>query len=387
MSEYQYYEFNTVDKPLNEKEMQLLGNLSSRARITASSFVNEYHYGDFRGNPLKLVEKYFDAFLYVANWGTHWLMFKVPRHLVDVDLVSKYCPGDSSIIHEKGDDLIFEFTSETDDSEWEEGEGWLSSLISLRADILYGDYRSLYLAWLFCAQMEELEDDELEPPVPPNLAKLNAPLKSFVDFMRIDADLIAVAAENSTSESQQTDPKALKNWIRNLPTSEKNDILVRLVEAPSPHLGAELLQRFKKTASTKATSNRGKQLRSVDDLISKAETYAEERKRRAAEQKSRERARKKRERRLSREKYIESLAGREDSIWKKVDELIFLKKAAKYDEAVKLLVDLRDLNKKSGKEKAFIKKLKTICENHYRKMAFLDRLKKAGLECFGRKKW
>ncbi len=81
----------------------------------------------------------------------------------------------------------------------------------MRADIINGDYRSLYLAWLFCAQMEEMEDDEPEPPVPPNLADLNAPLQSFVDFMRIDTDLIAVAAENSISEDRQTDPEAFEN--------------------------------------------------------------------------------------------------------------------------------------------------------------------------------
>ena len=379
MSEYQYYEFTAIDKPLNEKKMHSLRNLSSRARITPTSFVNEYHYGDFKGNPLKLVEKYFDAFLYVANWGTRWLMFKVPRRIVDVDLVNQYCLGDSAIIHEKGDDLIFEFTSETEDYEWEEGEGWLSSLISLRADILKGDYRSLYLAWLFCIQMEEMEDDESEPPVPPNLADLNAPLKSFVDFMRIDTDLIAVAAENSISESHQADPEALRSWIQNLLASEKDDILFRLVEAPSPHLGTELMQRFQQTVSTKANSKMGKQLRSVMGLLSMAETYAEERKRRTAEKKAREQARKKRERALAREKYIESLAGRENSIWKKVDEYIISKQPAKYDEAVSLLVDLRDLNKKTGKDKAFKQKLKTICETHHRKVSFLNRLQKADL--------
>ena len=379
MSEYQYYEFAAVDKPLNEKDMQALRNLSTRAQITPSSFVNEYNWGDFKGNPLKLVEKYFDAFLYVANWGTRWFMLKVPRQLVDVNLINRYCPGGSAVIHEKEDYLIFEFTSETDDYEWEEGEGWLSSLISLRADIINSDYRSLYLAWLFCAQMEEMEDDELEPPVPPNLDRLNAPLKTFVDFMRIDTDLVAVASENSIYEDRQTDPKALKSWIGNLPASEKNDILFRLVEAPSPHLGAELKQRFQQTGSAKADSNSNKQLRKVMDLISKAETYAEERKRRAAEQKSREQARKKRERALARKKYIESLAGREDSLWKKVDELINSKQPAKYDEAVELLVGLRDLYKKTGKDKAFNQKLKTICENHYRKVSFLNRLQKENL--------
>jgi len=380
MSEYQYYEFKAVDKPLTDKDMQALRNLSTRARITPTSFVNEYNWGDFKGNPLKLVERYFDAFLYVANWGTHWFMLKLPQHLVDVDRVKKFCPGDSAVIHEKGDHLIFEFTSETDDYEWEEGEGWLSALISLRADILNSDYRVLYLAWLFCVQMEETEDDELEPPVPPNLADLNGPLKSFVDFMRIDTDLIAVAAENSISESRQTDPEALRTWIHNLPASEKNDILFRLIEAPSPHLGTELMQRFQQTVSTTANSKMDKQLRSVKDLISRAETYTEERKRRVAEQKARDQARKKKEKAIAREKYLQSLAEREDSIWKKVDELIDSKQPAKYDEAVNLLVDLRDLNKKTGKEPAFNKKLQTICENHARKSTFLNRLKKKSLK-------
>jgi hypothetical protein len=62
-----------------------------------------------------------------------------------------------------------------------------------------------------------------------------------------------------------------------------------------------------------------------------------------------------------------------------VAEFIDSKQPAKYDEAVKLLVDLRDLNKKTGKEKAFKQKLKTICEKHRRKVSFLNRLQKAGL--------
>ena len=61
MSEYQYYEFMAVDNPLNEKDMQALRNLSSRAQITPTSFVNEYHWGDFKGKPLSLMEKYFDG--------------------------------------------------------------------------------------------------------------------------------------------------------------------------------------------------------------------------------------------------------------------------------------------------------------------------------------
>ncbi|MCI5197542.1 MAG: hypothetical protein D3919_15245, partial [Candidatus Electrothrix sp. AW5] len=91
MSEYQYYEFQAIDKPLSQKDQKVLRDISSRAQITSTSFVNEYNYGDLKANPLKLVEKYFDAFLYVTNWGTHQLMLRIPRKLIDLDLASQYC--------------------------------------------------------------------------------------------------------------------------------------------------------------------------------------------------------------------------------------------------------------------------------------------------------
>ncbi len=381
MSEYQYYEFQAIDKPLNEKGLHALRNLSSRAQITPTSFVNTYNWGDFKGEPLTLMEKYFDAFLYVANWGTHWFMLKVPRRLINVDLIKKYCIEEGTTIHEKGESLILEFNSETDDYEWEEGEGWLSSLISLRSDIIRGDYRCLYLAWLFCAQNGEVDDDELEPPVPPNLGDLNAPLKTFVDFMRIDTDLIAVAAENSASKDRQNEHQnELKSWINNLPESEKDEILFRLVKEHDPHLGTELMHRFQQAVSVKDNYTTGKKPRTVEYLVTKAEAYAAERESRIAEQKAKERARKEREKAITRKKYLNDLAKREDKVWKKVDDLIETRRQSDYDEAVNLLVDLRDLSKKINKDSIFKEKVKSIHEKHSRKSSFVRRLTNVGLD-------
>ena len=86
VSEYQYYEFLALDKPLTDEQRAELRKLSSRAEITATRFVNEYSYGDFRGSPEKLMERYFDAFLYLANWGTRRLMFRFPRALLDAEV-------------------------------------------------------------------------------------------------------------------------------------------------------------------------------------------------------------------------------------------------------------------------------------------------------------
>jgi len=84
MSEYQYYEFQAIDRPLTEKEMRELRSYSTRARITPTSFVNDYSWGSFKGNKDAWMEKYFDVFLYLANWGTHILMLRLPSRLLDL---------------------------------------------------------------------------------------------------------------------------------------------------------------------------------------------------------------------------------------------------------------------------------------------------------------
>ncbi|MEJ2165048.1 MAG: hypothetical protein P8X90_05930 [Desulfobacterales bacterium] len=62
-----------------------------------------------------------------------------------------------------------------------------------------------------------------------------------------------------------------------------------------------------------------------------------------------------------------------------MDALIDSKQLAKYDEAVKLLAALQDLNKTTGNENVFNATLQKICEKHHRKPGFLNRLKKKGL--------
>ena len=40
------------------------------------------------------MDRYFDAFVYVANWGTHQLMLRLPRRFLDVETVKAYCGGE-----------------------------------------------------------------------------------------------------------------------------------------------------------------------------------------------------------------------------------------------------------------------------------------------------
>ncbi|MGI5191086.1 hypothetical protein ACQEVI_23300 [Promicromonospora sp. CA-289599] len=78
MSEYQYYEFLAIDRPLTAEQQAAVRELSTRAQISATSFMNEYDWGDFKGDPLQLVRRYYDAHLYYANWGTRRLILRLP---------------------------------------------------------------------------------------------------------------------------------------------------------------------------------------------------------------------------------------------------------------------------------------------------------------------
>jgi len=71
-------------------------------------------------------------------------------------------------------------------------------MIAVRDGLLRGDQRALYLGWLLLAQTVELEDDELEPPVPPSLGSLDVALESMAELLRLDPDLLRAASEAST---------------------------------------------------------------------------------------------------------------------------------------------------------------------------------------------
>ncbi|WP_051153425.1 hypothetical protein [Nocardia niigatensis] len=149
MSEYQYFEFVAVDRPLTEGQQSQVRELSTRARITATRFVNEYHWGSFKGDPARMVERYYDAHLYVTNWGTHRFLFKLPRRTLDQEIVDRYCVGDYLTAWTAGEHLLIDMTSDDYDGDWEESaEDSLSVLIGVRAELAGGDLRPLYLAWL-----------------------------------------------------------------------------------------------------------------------------------------------------------------------------------------------------------------------------------------------
>ncbi|WP_131767509.1 hypothetical protein [Candidatus Protofrankia californiensis] len=378
MSEYQYYEFLAVDRSLDARQRDELRALSTRAQITSTSLINTYHWGDFRGDPQKLVARYFDAFLYLANWGTRRLMLRLPKRLLDLKTAQSYCLGDAASAWVDGENVILDL-SYHNEGDWEDegGEGWLTSIIPVRAELASGDLRLLYLAWLLTASAGELDDDAVEPPVPPNLSTLTASLRSIADFLRLDEDLLAVAAMASEQvPGDETSEADLVRWVADFSVTEKNTLIMRVLRGDDAHLRVELLRRFHKGAPV-STAGAGK--RTVAELLDAAEVRRVERERLAEQQRAQERARRERQAEIARDKRLEALALQEEQAWQRVSMMIDTKKPGEYDNAVTLLTDLRAVSERQGHPEVFEQRFEHLRDQHLRKPSLLQRFDRAGL--------
>ena len=401
MSEYQYYEFQVQDRQLTKEQIKELRQYSTRADITSSSFKNVYNWGDFSGKPEKLVEEYFDLFLYVANWGTRWFMLRVPDTLLDPEIAESYSypEGDyqdfSSYLscEHKGKYTILSFFYRDETGfGWEEGDGWLDVLSPIRTSLINNDHRALYLGWLLAVQDGEIEADTLEPVVPSGLGKLDDSLGALAAFLYISHDLITAAAEQSPPRPDRAiSENNINDWISAQENTKRDKLLAELVGNKNSHLVMELQQQvFNTTYGTPPKSDAPR--RKAGDLLERSKILSEIRLKKEADRLAKEKAereireaKEKIEREIreaeERKQYLKSITGKEESLWAKVEELVKKSTARNYDEATSLLQDLRDLDKIKSRFPPFITKLAVFKAKHERKKALLKRFSKA--ELFG----
>jgi hypothetical protein len=379
VSEYQYYDFKAIDHALTKTEMAALRAISTRAAITTTSFTNHYEWGDLKADPLKLLERYFDAFLYVANWGTREFHLRLPQELVDFKQLKSILPGKSAHVRSAGKFVIVSFETDLEpEGDWDDGSGWMGSLVSLRSDLLRSDLRCLYLGWLHSVECHEFSEDALEPPVPAGLRELSAPLDSLIEFLGIDEDLVEVAASASAPLKEGPSRKELEAWVRGLPANEKESLLLDFLSESGERSRLELLQRFQKENAV-AASHGVIERRTVKDLLTAARVRADERARQLSAKRAADAALKRAKDEADRAVYLEGLAKREKAVWKQVEAYIQKRQPKEYERAVILLVDLHDLAVRQGDETGFQLTMEELRKTHTAKSTFLRRLATANL--------
>jgi hypothetical protein len=378
MSEYQYYEFVAIDRPLTANQQDELRAVSTRGRITSSSFINDYQWGDLKADPRVWMERYFDAHLYLANWGSHRITLRLPRVALDQATAARYCVGATVTSWTTRTHVIVDLSSEDEEGveDWTGPEGRLAAIIPARAELAEGDLRPLYLAWLLVVQSRELDDDEPEPPVPAGLGELSAPQQALADFLRLDRDLLAAAAEASEPLTLKAPSAAvLGRWVKKLPAAEKDELLLRVLHGDGPLLRSEMLRRFHGPAAEQP----GEGGRTVGELLAAGEKVWARRQEATGKREAAKQRRKEQEAVKAREQRVDGLARDPAAAWQQVDALIGAKRVKEYDIAVALLEDLRALAAREDDLAGFTARMERLRKQHTRRPALIDRFDRARL--------
>lgn len=375
MSEYQYHEWQTVDGVLTPEEQAAVDDLSSHIEVSSSRAVVTYHWSDFRHDPRQVLLQYFDAYFYLANWGSLRLMFRFPDGLIDRADVEPYCVDEYITFDRVGDYQVLDLDFGPEDGGgWRVAEAGLSHFIRLRADLLEGDFRLLYLARLKAVTMDSDpygdEDDDpdisaydREPPIPPGLKKLSASLQNFVQVFEIDPFLVQAAAEASP-DIKKARAVNFRELIERLPRAECNDFLARLAEG-DPGVGLVLRKRLNTLLPQEHPQPARR--RTIQQLIQRAEKLKTAEKKRQAE--------------AAHQKHIAELkafAARETQVWSQVESLLDTgrKSAPIYDQATALLEQLKQLAEFQDTQDSFQARLHQLAQKYASRPSLIDRWKK-----------
>jgi hypothetical protein len=380
MSEYQYYEFLAIDRPLTADEMAELRALSTRATITPVSFTNEYNWGDFKGDPGKLMQRYFDAHVYVANWMTAIFMVRLSIEALTQETAKAVAASYLLDIKPTKTHWIITWTLEASENYdrfgMEDGRGWMARLAPVRDELLRGDLRSLYIGWLAAVAGEMMDDDETEPLCASGLGDLTAAQQALAEFLEVDPDLLAGAGMGSpAAQETEVSRREMEKWIDALPRDEVNSILKLLLAGKGQQAERSIRNRFASWRRGLQTGDTDAPRRTVRELRQNAE------KARLIRLEKQKRDRKQREirRREKRKAYLKNLSSDFPKAWASVKEPVERGSGRGYDEACRMLVDIAEAYDLFATKEQFQNELENFMADHLRRKSLIQRLVKAGI--------
>ena len=337
MSEYQRIAFRAIDGPVSDKNLEYMRRQSSRAEVTPWSFDNEYHYGDFGGDALEMMRRGYDLHLHYANFGIRKLLIRLLNGLPDPDAAAPYF-GEYllKLVKDKAGKagtLVVEPCHEPGDLEdlWNVDE-LVDRLVPLRAEILEGDLRPLYLAHLAVACDGNHDPEESrEGPTPAGLEKPTAAQQALMELYGLSPSLVAAAARRGPRQTARTDVQAMyAQWLQGVPQATKDAWLAKCMSDPHPSVRREMLEEFRRGQATSGWPTLPGQ-RTIAELRAAAEVIQQQSDREAAAKAAKQRA-----------KRLASMAQDPAPTLRKTGKLVKSRSTEAYREAATLLADLRE---------------------------------------------
>ena len=368
MSEYQRYEFITSDRPLTREQLDEVNTLSSHIEASSTHALIEYHWGDFKYDPIKVLHDFFDGFLYWANWGGPELALRFPHGILPADLIDGYDFADFTTftMHDDYDILDIHLGELEAPEEWSDYE--LGSLIDIREELMNGDLRALYIAWLATQQMLGSYDEEEAyhidaPPVPSGFGNVTKAQQALAQLLQVPQELLAATAQHSSKESVPQPEDDIATWVKSLPPERRDDYLVRL--AHNEHGLSRLLVRELRERN----QNKNHTVMPTGERVTYATLLAESK---ALELQWEREEQEQRE--LAHQRHIQDTHERQDDYWYQVDQAVTRGSGAGYDEAVRLLIDLREAASQFQASPEFQERFSAWIRPYLRRYTLIERL-------------
>ncbi len=380
MSEYQYYEFLAIDRPLSENEMAELRLLSTRATITPVSFTNEYNWGEFKGDPNKLMEHYFDAHVYVANWMTAIFMVRLPIEALNKEMVKAISiPYVLDLKAVKNHWIITWGLDESENYErfgMEDGSGWMMRMAPVRDELLRGDLRSLYIGWLAAVSRGMIDDDEMEALSVCGLGNLTPAQLALAEFLEVNPDLLAGAGMGSPVDHSEVFSKEdMDRWIEGLSQNEIKALIRQMLEGKGHQAERIIRNRFAAAQRALRNDNDNPPRRTVKKLRDNAEKARQIR----MEKERLDRKLLEIRLRKEREAYLKNLSEDFPKAWKSAAETVKRGSGLAYDETCQILVDICEAYELFKHKKQFQRELKKFMTSNMRRKALIKRMLAAGI--------
>ncbi len=336
MSEYQYIAFQAIDAPVSESQLQFMRGQSTRAKVTPWTFENTYDFGDFHGNATEMLRRGYDFHFHFANFGQRTLMIRLPAGLPNSATAAAYLNNGSPEYVKDPDGpggvLVIDPCIESGEmDDLHDPARFLDRLLPLRAEIINGDLRPLYLAHLAVASDGNHDPDSLrEAPVPAGLDALTRAQRALAELYCLDDAMIAVAAQTSPPMPKHSQPhEHLAQWLRSQPDDAKVAWLSELVADPHAPIRINILAEYQKHCPA-PTWPTVPPTRTISEIQALAQTIRNEHARKDAQTAARRRA-----------ADLARIAANPAETCAKVEQLIKEKNIDAYRAAVVLLADLR----------------------------------------------
>jgi hypothetical protein len=183
-----------------------------------------------------MMERYYDAHLYVTNWGTHQVMLRLPRALLSLEAAEQYCIDPYVAAWTSGEHVLLDLTSEG-----ESGTGLKApripcrAIVGARAELAAGDPASSLPGLAggprnlgtrggrFRLQRRKTNSNHRFPLAWERSPRHSAP---WPTSSASTPTCSRPAAQASPPLAQaKDDPRKLARWIKDMPANDKDTLL------------------------------------------------------------------------------------------------------------------------------------------------------------------